>query len=242
MQTQEISLEFNMERFNRTIQLLKQENFDKFSNSNVIVFGLGGVGGYVVEGLIRSGLKKIAIVDNDLVHKTNINRQIIADETTIGMKKTQAIKNRILKINSNVEVEEFDLFFDVSSQNEINFEKYDYIVDAIDCVSSKILLAQIAQDNNIKIISSMGTGNKLDPTMFEISDIYKTSVCPLARVMRTELKKRKINKLKVVYSKEVPIKSNLFEENKNVPLSCAFVPSVAGFVIASEVVKDLISV
>ena len=231
-----------MERFNRTIQLLKQENFDKFSNSNVIVFGLGGVGGYVVEGLIRSGLKKIAIVDNDLVHKTNINRQIIADETTIGMKKTQAIKNRILKINSNVEVEEFDLFFDVSSQNEINFEKYDYIVDAIDCVSSKILLAQIAQDNNIKIISSMGTGNKLDPTMFEISDIYKTSVCPLARVMRTELKKRKINKLKVVYSKEVPIKSNLFEENKNVPLSCAFVPSVAGFVIASEVVKDLISV
>ena len=178
---------------------------------------------------------------NDLIHKTNINRQIIADETTIGMKKTEAMKNRILKISSMVEVEEYDLFFDINSQNKIDFKKFDYIIDAIDCVSSKILLAQIAQELSIKIISSMGTGNKINPTMFEIDDIYKTSVCPLARVMRTELKKRNVHKLKVVYSNEVPKKSNLFEDNKNVPLSCSFVPSVAGFIIASEVIKDLIN-
>ena len=209
--------------------------------SKVAIFGIGGVGSYVVEALARVGVGNFILVDSDIITKTNINRQIIATTKTIGKLKVDVAKERILEINPNAHVKTYAEFFKQDSSifldNSIN-----YIIDAIDTVSSKIELITKAKELNIPIISSMGTGNKLDPTKFEITDIYKTSVCPLAKVMRKELKKRKIDKLKVIYSKEEPIKiqKNDIETKKSIPGSISYVPSVAGLIIASEVVKDII--
>ena len=228
--------------FSRTALLLGGEKLNKLKNSTVAVFGVGGVGGYVAEGLARSGVGHIVLVDKDVVSLTNLNRQIIALQSTIGMQKTEIMKKRILDINPNAVVEIKNCFYLPETSGEFDFAKYDYVVDAIDTVTGKIELVMNANSCNTPIISSMGTGNKLDPTAFEVSDIYKTSVCPLARVMRYELKKRGIKKLKVVYSKEKPVvpdeNAECDKAGKTVG-SIAFVPSVAGLIIASEVVKDL---
>ena len=226
--------------FSRTALLLGEEKLNKLKNSTVAVFGVGGVGGYVAEALARSGIGHIVLVDNDVVSLTNLNRQIIALQSTIGMQKTEVMKNRILDINPYAVVEVKNCFYLPETSGEFDFTKYDYVVDAIDTVTGKIGLVMQANESGTPIISSMGTGNKLDPAAFEVSDIYKTSVCPLARVMRYELKKRGVKKLKVVYSKEKPVDIGNVEIDggKNVG-SIAFVPSVAGLIIASEVVKDL---
>ena len=231
----------NDERFSRT-ELLLGDCAKKIKNSRIAVFGLGGVGGYVVEALVRSGVGKIDLIDNDVVSVSNINRQIIASDKTVGMLKTEAWKNRVLEINPEISVVTHNVFYLPDSSHLFNFCEYDYIVDAIDTVTGKIELVMQAEKANTPIISSMGTGNKLNPLMLEVTDIYKTSVCPLAKVMRSELKKRGIKKLKVVYSKETPIKPKIqiSENGRNIPGSCAFVPSAAGLVIASEVIKDLI--
>lgn len=206
----------------------------------MLYFGIGGVGSYVVEALARSGIYNFVLVDKDTVSISNINRQPIATHNTIGKSKVDVAKSRILSINPNANVETFEEFFLPGNSNILN-NSITYIVDCIDTVTSKIELAIQAQKFNIPIVSSMGTGNKLDATKFEITDIYKTSVCPLAKVMRKELKARNINKLKVIYSKENPIKSNLIGENgKSIPGSISFVPSVAGLLIAGEVIKDII--
>lgn len=228
--------------FSRTALLLGEEKLNKLKNSTVAVFGVGGVGGYVAEALARSGIGHIVLVDKDVVSLTNLNRQVIALHSTVGKPKTEVMASRIKDINPNTVVEVKDCFYLPETSGEFDFSKYDYVVDAIDTVTGKIELVMQANSCNTPIISSMGTGNKLDPTAFEVADIYKTSVCPLARVMRYELKKRGIKKLKVVYSKEKPITPNENAEcdkaGKTVG-SIAFVPSVAGLIIASEVVKDL---
>ena len=222
--------------------MIGNESLEKLSNSRVAIFGIGGVGGYTVEALVRSGVGTIDLIDNDKVNLTNLNRQIIALHSTLGKFKVDVAKERILDINPNVIVNTYKVFYTPETSNEFDFSKYDYIVDAIDTVSGKIELVMQASRYNVPIICSMGAGNKLNPTEFEVSDIYKTSVCPLAKVMRTELKKRRIKKLKVVYSKEIPIKSDKAIENgKRIPTSNAFVPSVVGLIIASEVIKDIIS-
>lgn len=229
--------------FQRTELLIGQENLNKLQHSHVIVFGVGGVGGFAIEALVRSGIGEISIVDFDTVDFTNLNRQIIATQDSIGKLKTSVMRDRLLSINPNVIVHEFPEKFSMEN-SDLFFKdkKYDYIVDAIDLVTSKLALAEIAKNLSIPIISSMGTGNKIEPTMLEVADINKTSVCPLARVMRKELKNRGIKKLKVVYSKELPRKpfneSGSREKKVNVG-SIAFVPSTAGLIIASEVVKDL---
>lgn len=229
--------------FQRTELLIGKENLNKLQHSHVIVFGVGGVGGFAIEALVRSGIGEISIVDFDTVDLTNLNRQIIATQNSIGKLKTSVMRNRLLSINPNVIVHEFPEKFSMEN-SDLFFKdkKYDYIVDAIDLVTSKLALAEIAKSLSIPIISSMGTGNKIEPTMLEVADINKTSVCPLARVMRKELKNRGIKKLKVVYSKELPRKpfneSGSREKKVNVG-SIAFVPSTAGLIIASEVVKDL---
>lgn len=229
--------------FQRTELLIGKENLNKLQHSHVIVFGVGGVGGFAIEALVRSGIGKISIVDFDTVDLTNLNRQIIATQDSIGKLKTSVMRDRLLSINPNVIVHEFPEKFSMEN-SDLFFKdkKYDYIVDAIDLVTSKLALAEIAKNLSIPIISSMGTGNKIEPTMLEVADINKTSVCPLARVMRKELKNRGIKKLKVVYSKELPRKpfneSGSREKKVNVG-SIAFVPSTAGLIIASEVVKDL---
>ena len=229
--------------FQRTELLIGKENLNKLQHSHVIVFGVGGVGGFAIEALVRSGIGEISIVDFDTVDLTNLNRQIIATQDSIGKLKTSVMKDRLLSINPNVIVHEFPEKFSMEN-SDLFFKdkKYDYIVDAIDLVTSKLALAEIAKNLSIPIISSMGTGNKIEPTMLEVADINKTSVCPLARVMRKELKNRGIKKLKVVYSKELPKKpfneSGSREKKVNVG-SIAFVPSTAGLIIASEVVKDL---
>ena len=229
--------------FQRTELLIGKENLNKLQHSHVIVFGVGGVGGFAIESLVRSGIGEISIVDFDTVDLTNLNRQIIATQDSIGKLKTSVMKDRLLSINPNVIVHEFPEKFSMEN-SDLFFKdkKYDYIVDAIDLVTSKLALAEIAKNLSIPIISSMGTGNKIEPTMLEVADINKTSVCPLARVMRKELKNRGIKKLKVVYSKELPRKpfneSGSREKKVNVG-SIAFVPSTAGLIIASEVVKDL---
>lgn len=223
--------------------LIGYKNIEKLKNSKVIVFGLGGVGGYTAEALVRAGIGEISLVDNDTINETNINRQIFATTKTVNRLKVEAAKERLLEINPNLEVETYNLFFNKENSNSIDFSKYDYIVDAIDTVSSKIELIVCAKNSNTKIISSMGTGNKLNPLDFLVSDISKTSVCPLARVMRQELKKRNIEKLKVVYSKETPKKpfENLFnKQNKQIPSSISFVPPIAGLIMASEIVKDIL--
>ncbi len=238
-----------MEQFIRTKMLLGDETMEKLNNAHIAVFGIGGVGGYVVEALARSGIGKFDLIDNDTVALSNLNRQIIATHTTIGKYKVDVMKERILDINPNAQVNVFKCFFLPENSKEFDFSKYTFIVDAIDTVTAKLELIVRANEAGVPIISSMGTGNKLDPTKLEITDIYKTEVCPLARVMRTELRKRNIKKLKVVYSKEQPIKVQRETPNqitlkksgriKDVPGSTAFVPSVAGLIIASEVIREL---
>ena len=235
-------------QFLRTQMLLGKEAMEKLENSRVAVFGIGGVGGYVCEALIRSGVGKFELIDSDKVDITNINRQIIATTKTIGMYKTDVMKERMLDINPNAEITVRNCFFLPDNANEFPFENYDYIVDAVDTVSAKIGLVIEAQKRNIPIISCMGAGNKLDGSQFKVSDIFKTKMCPLAKVMRTELKKRGVKKLKVVYSEEKPLKpiAGVLQDNENkgtarraIPGSVAFVPSVAGLIVAGEVVKDL---
>lgn len=232
-----------LEQFSRTELLIGKDNIEKLNKAKVAVFGIGGVGSYVVEGLARAGVCNFVLVDNDDVSITNINRQLIAMHCTIGRAKVEVTKERILDINPNANVEIHRVFFNSKEQNIID-DSIDYIVDAIDTVSSKIELITIAKDFGIPIISCMGTGNKLDPRRFEITDISKTSVCPLAKVMRKELRCRGIEKLKVLYSKEEPIKALVPQDGvnagKNIPASISFVSSVAGLIIAGEVVKDLI--
>lgn len=225
----------------RTELLIGKDNVKKLNKAKVAIFGIGGVGSFVVEGLVRAGIENFILVDNDSVSVTNLNRQIIATTKTIGKPKVEVAKSRILEINPNANVEIYQEFF-MPNSDEIIDNSVTYIVDAIDTVTAKIELVVRANKLNIPIISCMGTGNKLDPTKFEVADIYKTSVCPLAKVMRKELKAREIKKLKVVYSKEEPINSKEFMENSNkqVPGSISFVPSVAGLIISGEVIKDII--
>lgn len=225
------------EGFSREERLIGKENVEKLNKSKVAVFGIGGVGSFVVEGLARAGIGKFLLVDNDTVDITNINRQIHANITTIGKNKVDVMKERILNINPQAEVDVSTEFFMPGSKLLDN--SLGYIVDAIDTVTGKIELVCRANELNIPIISGMGTGNKLDPTKFEVADIYKTSVCPLAKVMRKELRARGIEKLKVVYSKEEPIKPN--DGDYKTPASISFVPSVAGLIIAGEVIKDIIN-
>ena len=230
--------------FSRTEQLLGLDNINKLKKSRVAVFGVGGVGGYVVESLARVGIGAIDLIDNDKVNITNINRQIIATHNTIGQYKVDLAKQRLNEINSETKVLAHKIFFNEETVNGIDFTQFDYVVDAIDTVTSKILLITQCHKFGIPIISSMGTGNKLDASMLEVSDIYKTSVCPLARVMRYELKKRGIKRLKVVYSKEMPIKpeSQETDGSRHIPASAVFVPAAAGMIIGGEVTKDLIKI
>ncbi len=226
-----------IDQFARTELLIGKEGIKKLQNSKIAVFGVGGVGSFVLEGLIRCGVKNFLIVDNDTVDISNLNRQIHATNKTIGKYKVDVMKERMLEINPSSNILTSKEFFMPSSDNSIITDDITYIVDAIDTVVAKLELISRANKLNIPIISSMGTGNKLDPTKLEIDDIYNTSVCPLARVIRKELRKRNIPKLKVVYSKEEPVKLKV--ESK-VPGSMSFVPSVAGMIIASQIVKDII--
>lgn len=231
-----------MDQFSRTELLLGKEGMEKLKNSRVAVFGIGGVGGHAAEALARSGVGALDLVDSDTISETNINRQIIATLDKVGQYKTDVMKERIALINPEAQVTVYRKFFLPENSDEFDFSRYDYIVDAVDTVSAKIELVIKAQAADVPIICSMGAGNKLDPTAFEVADIYKTSVCPLARVMRTELRKRGVKKLKVVYSKEPPITPLPSDEEcgkRTVPGSTAFVPSVAGLIIAGEVIKEL---
>lgn len=234
-----------LNQFARTELLFGCEAMNKLKKTSVIIFGIGGVGGYVAEALARSGVGSFALVDDDEVNITNLNRQIIATNDTIGRYKVDVMKERILSINPEAEVTVYKCFYLPENAREFDFTKYSYVVDAIDTVTAKIELVLQAQKAGVPIISCMGTGNKLNPMQLEISDIYKTSVCPLAKVMRRELRKREVKGLKVLYSKEEPIKPQgaVEEENGNrraIPGSTAFVPSAAGLIIASEIVKDII--
>ncbi len=226
------------DRYTRTARLLGDDGVERLKSARVIVFGVGGVGGYTVEALVRAGVGHIAVVDADSVSNSNINRQIIATEATVGRRKVDVIEERIHEISPDTCVEKFDIFFENDTKCKIDFTKYDYIVDAIDSVSSKILLAECARDAGVPIIASMGTGNKLDPTAFRVSDISKTKGCPLARAVRTRLRKVGINHLKVVYSEEEPV-INRVNGERLPPASVSFVPGVAGLIIAGEVIKDL---
>lgn len=226
--------------FERTRMLLGDDAVEKLNKSRVAVFGVGGVGGYVVEALVRSGIGEIDVFDKDTVSVSNINRQIIATQDTVGMSKVEAVRLRAEVINPKCIVNTHEVFYLPENADDYDFSAYDYIVDAIDTVTAKIEIIKRAKALNIPIISSMGTGNKLDPTRLEVADISKTEVCPLARVMRRELRARGINHLTVVYSKEEPKKTNITENGKAVPGSVAFVPSVAGLIIAGEVVKNII--
>lgn len=233
-------------QFLRTEMLIGKDAVEKLNNSRVAVFGVGGVGGYVVEALSRAGVGNIDIIDNDTISVSNLNRQIIALNSTVGKNKVDVSKARLLDINPNLKVETYKCFF--TRNTEFDFSKYDYVVDAIDTVVGKLELIIRAKSANVPIICSMGTGNKMNPTMFEVADISKTSVCPLAKVIRQELKKRRIKKVKVVYSKEIPLKPIVTEDmdvetkgGRIAPASNSFCPAVAGLIIASEVIKDLIA-
>ncbi|MBR0542076.1 MAG: tRNA threonylcarbamoyladenosine dehydratase [Clostridia bacterium] len=232
------------ELFIRTEMLFGEEAMKKFASSRVAVFGIGGVGGHAAEALVRSGIGNIELIDADTVCQSNINRQLFATTKNIGRLKTEAAKERLLEINPEINITVKSIFYLPENADEFDFTQYDYIIDAVDTVAAKLSLAQKAQLAGTPIISSMGAGNKLDPTLFEVADIYKTSVCPLAKVMRSECRKRGIKKLKCVYSKEIPMKpKEVFNEEKSTrrqtPGSVAFVPSVAGLIIAGEVLKDL---
>ncbi len=232
-----------MSQFSRTELLLGEEAMNRLKNARVAVFGVGGVGGYVVEALARSGVGSLDIIDNDTVALSNLNRQIIATHETVGMYKTDAAEQRIRKINPDCVVRGFKTFFMPETEEEFDFKSYDYVVDAIDTVKGKLALIEKAEKARTPVISSMGAGNKLHPEMLELADIYETSVCPLARVMRSELRKRGIKKLKVVYSKEPPVrpvkKSDEQTVRRDIPGSTAFVPSAAGLIIAGEVVRHI---
>ena len=247
-----------LNQFSRTELLFGKEAMEKLAGSRVAVFGIGGVGGYTVEALVRSGVGAIDLIDDDKVCLTNLNRQIIATRSTIGKYKVDVMKERILDINPKAEVNVHKCFYLPENAHEFDFSEYDYVVDAVDTVTAKLEIIMRAKECNVPVISCMGAGNKLDPTQFEVADIYKTSVCPLARVMRRELKKRGVKKLKVVYSKEQPLEPiddmaiscrehcicppgavRKCTERRAIPGSNAFVPSVVGLIIAGEVVKDL---
>lgn len=246
-------------QFSRTELLFGKEAMDKLAGSKVAVFGIGGVGGYVCEALVRSGVGAFDLIDDDKVCLTNLNRQIIATRSTVGKYKTDVMRNRMLDINPKVEVEVHKCFFLPENADDFPWDSYDYVVDAVDTVTAKIALVMKCKEKNIPIISSMGAGNKLDGSQFKVADIYKTKVCPLAKVMRRELKKRGVKKLKVVYSEEIPTRpiedmaiscrnhcicppgaEHKCTERRDIPGSVAFVPSVAGLIIAGEVAKDLI--
>jgi len=234
-----------LNQFSRTELLIGKEGVEKLNKAKVAIFGIGGVGSFIVEGLVRAGIQNFILVDNDEICLTNLNRQLHATMQTIGQSKVDVMKQRILEINPKAIVETYKEFYMPDSKVKILDKSVDYIIDAVDTVTAKIGLVIEANELNIPIISSMGTGNKLDATKFEVSDIYKTSVCPLAKVMRKELKQRGIKKLKVVYSKEEPIaqRNIISEEESNkrqIPGSISFVPSVAGLIIAGEVIKDII--
>lgn len=246
------------DQFSRTRMLLGEEGIDKLQQSKVAIFGIGGVGGYVAEALARSGVGSFVLVDDDKVCLTNINRQIIALRSTVGKDKVDVMRERILDINPKAEVEVRKCFFLPENAHEFNFEEYSYVVDAVDTVTAKISIIMKAKEMKVPVISCMGAGNKLDPTALKVADIYKTSMCPLAKVMRHELKKRGVRKLKVVYSTEQPKRpvedmanscrthcvcppgaKHKCTERRDIPGSVAFVPSVAGLIIAGEVIKDL---
>ena len=246
-------------QFSRTELLFGKEAMDKLAGSKVAVFGIGGVGGYVCEALVRSGVGAFDLIDDDKVCLTNLNRQIIATRSTVGKYKTDVMRDRMLDINPNVEVEVHKCFFLPENADDFPWDSYDYVVDAVDTVTAKIALVMKCKEKNIPIISSMGAGNKLDGSQFKVADTYKTKVCPLAKVMRRELKKRGVKKLKVVYSEEIPTRpiedmaiscrnncicppgaEHKCTERRDIPGSVAFVPSVAGLIIAGEVAKDLI--
>lgn len=228
-------------QFERTKAVFGDEYLIKLKNKRVAVFGIGGVGYPVCEALVRCGINYIDIIDCDTFSITNINRQILADHSTIGALKVDIAEKRLKLINPNCKVTKHNLFFMPENSHLVDFSQFDYVVDAVDTITAKIEIINKSIENNVGIISSMGTGNKIDPTAFEITDIYKTSVCPLAKVMRHELKKRNIKKLKVLYSKEIPSSSNLYTEfGKSIPGSVSFVPPVAGYIIAGEVIKDLL--
>ena len=250
-----------LNQFSRTELLFGKEAMKKLANSRVAVFGIGGVGGYTVEALIRSGIGAIDLIDDDKVCLTNINRQIYATRKTVGKYKVDVAAERIAEINPDAQVRTFKTFYTPETAEQFNFSDYDYVVDAIDTVTGKLELVINAEKSGTPIISSMGAGNKIDPTAFEVTDIYKTSVCPLAKVMRYELKRRGIKKLKVVYSKEKPItpiddmaiscRTNCIcppgtarkcTQRRQVPGSNAFVPSAVGLIIAGEVIKDLVQI
>jgi tRNA A37 threonylcarbamoyladenosine dehydratase len=233
------------ERFTRTKMVIGQEGLDQLHNAHVAVFGIGGVGSFTVEALARAGVGKITLIDFDVIVMTNINRQIHALEDTIGQAKVEAMKARILKINPEMEVVALQMLYNDETCESIFSGGFDYVVDAIDLITWKMHLIEHCTKNNIPIMSSMGTGNKMDPTQFKVADLYETSFCPLAKILRHELRQRGVNKLKVVYSTEVPCKPDPLDYNpdnlrKLTPGSISFVPSVAGLIIASEVVKDLI--
>ena len=247
-----------LNQFSRTQLLLGSDNMDRLADAKVAVFGIGGVGGYVVEALARSGVGSFVLVDDDKVCLTNINRQIIATRKTVGKYKVDVMKERILEINPDVDVEIRKCFYLPENAADFDFSEYDYVVDAVDTVTAKIELIMRAKEAGTPVISSMGAGNKLDASAFRVADIYKTKVCPLAKVMRRELKKRGVKKLKVVYSEEQPIRpiedmaiscrshcicppgaAHKCTERRDIPGSVAFVPSVAGLIIAGEVIKDL---
>lgn len=232
------------EEFCRTSLLIEEDGIEKLNKSKVAVFGVGGVGGYVVEALARSGVGSFVLVDKDDVSVSNINRQIIALQSTVGKYKVDVMRDRILDINPEANVEVHRTFFLPENSDEFDFSQYTYVVDAVDTVTAKLEIIMKAKEAGVPVISSMGAGNKLDATAFKVTDIYKTNVCPLAKVMRKELKARGVKKLKVVYSEEQPMspdtsKLQSLEEKKRIPGSVAFVPSVVGLIIAGEVVKDI---
>lgn len=224
-----------LEQFSRTQLLLGDAGIEKLNNARVAVFGVGGVGGFVCEALVRCGIGTFDLIDSDQVVVSNINRQIIATHNTVGKYKVDVMKERMLEINPNVKVNVYKCFFLPDNADEFPFSSYDYVVDAVDTVTAKIELVMKCKETGVPIISSMGAGNKLEASAFRVADIYKTKMCPLAKVMRRELKQRGVKKLKVVYSEEKPISG----AKRDVPGSVAFVPSVAGLIIAGEVVKDL---
>lgn len=228
--------------FQRSELLLGTDGMDKLQDATIAVFGIGGVGSFAVEGIVRTGIGKIVLIDYDTIDVSNINRQIHATKDTIGDYKVDAMKDRILSINPNIDIEIYKEKYNKETRDKLLSSEYDYVVDAVDMISSKIDLIMQCKKRNINIISSMGAGNKLNPTMFRVSDIYDTKICPLAKVMRRELRRRKVDSLKVVYSEEFPLLVNLEKEDlrKAIPGSVSFVPSVAGFIIASEVVKDIV--
>ncbi len=225
------------EKFSRAVSIIGEDGLQKLNNASVIVFGLGGVGGAACEALVRAGVGTLGIVDKDVVDITNLNRQLFATEDTVGIPKTEAATKRLLSINPDLKIEKYNLFYLPETAHEIDLSKYDFVVDCIDNVTAKLELIEKCNALGVPVISSMGTGNKLHPEMLEISDISKTSVCPLARVMRRELKKRGINKLPVVYSKEEPVKTETA-----VPGSVSFTPPVAGYLMCSYVVRKILNI